>query len=108
MHQASGPEGLPVIESNEEYQDVLGQADDLWKPPMIKMDKGQKLTSDDMKNSAKAKGLYEELNHFMPTKMGPLFALGRIELVSGQTDDAERDFKQAIDDSRLQLNVALG
>jgi tetratricopeptide (TPR) repeat protein len=108
MHQATSPEGLPVIGSAEEYQDKLGQADELWKPTMIKLDKDQKLTQDDLTKLSKAKDLYIQLNHFEPTKMGPVFAMGRIELVFNRPDEAEVDFKQAIDNSDLQVNQALG
>ena len=107
-HADTTSSGIHIIRTPDEYQTVLNEADGLFKDRMIKVDKAEPLTSDDLNKLKQAQTLYEELNVFKPIKMGPVFALGRIDLTLGEISTAEDRFRQAILNAQLEDNKALG
>jgi tetratricopeptide (TPR) repeat protein len=107
-HQPLTPDGLEAIQSVDEYQTTLKQADAIWKDRMIKVDRGEKLTADDLQQLKKAEVLYERLGYFEPKTTGIGFAIGRIDVCFGEIGKAEDEFKQTIFNSKLDDNKKQG
>jgi len=105
LHESLSPNGLHIIRSPEEYNDTLKKADGLSKDRLIMVDKGERLSDDDMNKLKEAGKLYDELNIFEPEKMGPYFASGRIHLLEGEVSTAEDKFIQAINNAPLERNA---
>jgi tetratricopeptide (TPR) repeat protein len=95
----SGPGGLPLIRSADEYNATLKKANDIFASVTAKYDSGQALTTEDTKELREAENYFEELNTFNPTRLGPYFAGGRIHLIFGDNEIAAAKFRQAIDDA---------
>jgi tetratricopeptide (TPR) repeat protein len=95
----TGPNGLPLIKSGDEYNSTLEKANAILKEEIGKSDQGQPLTDADKAKLHEASKLYDMLNVFNPTKMGPYFASGRVHLMLGENEQAAHDLRQAVDNS---------
>jgi tetratricopeptide (TPR) repeat protein len=96
----TGPNGLHLIKTRKEYLDVLGKANGIFLTEVAeKSDRGIPLTADDTKQLREASTLFDELNLYDPTRMGPYFANGRIHLIFGENQLAAQQLRQSIDDS---------
>jgi tetratricopeptide (TPR) repeat protein len=98
--------GTQPVRGAGDYQAVLLQATKLSEDRLIRFDKGEKLSSDDLSKLRDAAKLYEQLSGFAPTKMAPYFASGRIHLLLGEHQVAEDKFKRSIANSAHESNSA--
>lgn len=106
IHQATAPSGLHIIRSGDEYNEVLKKAFALSNGPLVKVDRGEILSNDEMTKLRQAAVMYDELNLFHPEMMATYVASGRIHLLMGEESVAESDFKQAINNAPMQTNAA--
>jgi tetratricopeptide (TPR) repeat protein len=100
------PGGGSLVHDNDEYQQRLAKANEIFGEFVPPLDEGQPVTPAIEARLREDAKLYEELNVFDPTKSGPYFASGRLHLLLNEPDIAIERFKQAIDNGSKDQNAS--
>jgi tetratricopeptide (TPR) repeat protein len=94
---STGPNGAPLITNTDQYAATLAKADEIFKEEVLKVAIDKPVPPADAERMREACKMYDSLSLFIPTRMGPYFASGRLHLMLGESEIAAREFRQAID-----------
>ena len=94
--EVQGPDGVPLINNGQHYNEVLQEADTLVRKPFETADAGGDLTDEDRKNLRQAVKLFDAMNAFQPRKLGPYLGAGKAYALLGEYDLAETRLRQLI------------
>jgi tetratricopeptide (TPR) repeat protein len=89
-------EGVPVITSNDQYNDLLAEVKELTKVPLEKSVRGEVLTPDELVQLRQAAQKVDALNAFQPTIFAPHLLAAKVYQMLGKTETAEQRVRQAI------------
>lgn len=91
-----GRTDVPLIRSEQEYQQTLQEAQRLAVPALSAVDLGNEPTPIQRADLETAEKMYEGIVAYKPTAFGPHATAGRIDQVLGDADRAIVHFQQAM------------
>lgn len=102
--EPAGPDGTTLINNPSHYTQVLREAEDLVQVPFEMFDSGNDLSDKDRADLRKATKLFESLNQFQPTKIGPYLGAAKAYQILGDYESAERDLQQVLNNIPIYEN----
>lgn len=90
------PNGVPMITNNDQYNELLKEAQDFTQKSFEKQDAGEDLTQEERVNAMKAANDFQAMNIYRPSMVFSEFAEGRCYQAVQAWDLAEAKYRQAI------------